>query len=181
MKRFLYFILILIVAGVSSCKSTDNATKQAQKAMNHRVDSLRAIASAAAIANHDFVLAADQIIFKHGGTESVSPTVNFVMLQGETGTFQLSSPNYGPGFNGIGGVTLQGLARNIRFTESKKETCITFSISDKGLSADVVVHLPKGKYKGSANVDASFATAGLSMYGEVAPASTPIVVKGEKL
>lgn len=177
MNRLLTLAIALIT--LISCSTTDKAVREQQKQLDRRLDSIKAIAAADAIRNHNFIIAADRVTFKHGGTFSANPTINFISMQNDKGTIQLASPAMPPGPNGIGGFTLSGQVRNIHLSYDKKgNAMLTYVLSGMGLTADVTVRLPKGKTMATAVVDAGYSTAGMTVDGRLSPFDPSSVVKG---
>lgn len=176
------FIIVAIAALLGSCSSADKETRQLRKAIAARQDSLRAVAAMESLKALDFAVAADRISFKHGGSFNVNSTINFIARKGDWGAVQIASSAGNPGPNGIGGITLEGAVRNTRlFTDEKGTTTLTYTLSDKGLSADIMVRLGKGQINAIATVDAAYSGAGMTIYGILSPYSAGRVVKGSSL
>lgn len=64
--------------------------------------------------DREFVLEAEQITFKYGRFIYVNANTNFVSMHGDKATIQMAfnSPYAGP--NGIGGITVDGTASNVK-------------------------------------------------------------------
>ena len=71
---------------------------QAQKALN---DSL-------------FVVEAYAVTFKYGTRVQVNSTVNFVSMNGDRAVIQISPSSFHSGPNGVGGITVEGRASNVK-------------------------------------------------------------------
>ena len=83
-------------------------------------DSINYAKALHALETLNFVMEADQLVFKRGRTAFVTSATNFVSLSDDKAIVQVA-PFNGGGPNGIGGITLEGRASNIRIKTDKKE------------------------------------------------------------
>jgi hypothetical protein len=60
------------------------------------------------IKNKDFVLESNFIQNKYGYRLFINPLFNFIMVNGDTATIQLTFDHF-PGWNGVGGITWKGI------------------------------------------------------------------------
>lgn len=182
MKKLIYILILASVIGVASCSTANEAQRQQRKAYAAMMDSINAVNAYKALADSRFVLPIDEMVFKHGGTVQTNPTINYLSLDSMNAVIQISFPQAAPGFNGIGGITVEGAPRNLRYSVDKKGTAtLMYVVSGKGIVADVTVRLPEGQTKASASVDAGYSTAGVTVYGKIAPIANGWVVKGNGL
>ena len=61
------------------------------------------------VQNRQFVLQSHTLYSRRGQTAFVSPVTNFIAVDGDNAVIQLAFDNASPGFNGLGGITLEGL------------------------------------------------------------------------
>ncbi|NLJ43247.1 MAG: DUF4251 domain-containing protein [Bacteroidales bacterium] len=95
--------------------------RKAQLAENFRIlDSLLNAKS--------FVLEADFLANKYGDRIVVTPNLNFIKLDKQTGILQTGS-NSGFGYNGVGGVTAEGTVGGWRVFKDKKRMNYTVQFS----------------------------------------------------
>lgn len=182
MKNLILSLIIALCAGLVSCSSANSLERQQKKQIEASIDSINAVFVQNALKNKKFVMNVGQIVFKHGGTTQVNGVTNFIKLDSINAIIQISFPQVAPGFNGVGGVTVEGTARNIRYSVDKKGTAtLMYVVSGKGVVADVAVRLPKGQTSATATVDAGYSTAGMTVYGTVVPLAREWVVKGTPL
>ncbi len=71
------------------------------------------------IEQRHFVLEANFLSNKSGGQISVTSTLNFVMVEKDKATFQFGEGSR-VGYNGVGGLTMDGQVRNYEYTTDKK-------------------------------------------------------------
>lgn len=76
--------------------------------------------------NKTFVLESDFLQDRYGNRAWVSPTINFVMVEGDTAVMQIGS-NWGFGPNGLGGVTAKGRITKWELKENEKKN--TFNLA----------------------------------------------------
>lgn len=179
MKRFVLFSVLFALLAFSGCKvQQDPAQAAAEKAeMDYLFES-----ALKAIEEREFVLEANYIVFKYGHTVFVSSNTNFVSLSGNKATVQLAfnSPYAGP--NGIGGITVEGNASDIKLVEDKHGN-ISFSmyVNGTGISARISFRMPKGTNQCSAEVSPNFNSNRITFTGSLYPKEVSTVFKGRAL
>lgn len=132
-----------------------------------------------ALEDLDFVLEADRLIFKRGTSAFVSPITNFVSLHNDQATVQVAPFNSISGPNGVGGVTVEGTASNIQIKTDKRGTSIfSMSVMGKGISATVVITIPKGSNNASVTVNPNFNSNRITLNGVIIPGDESRVFQG---
>lgn len=177
------FSLLLIISSVlftlTSCKSQQDPLTQKAEEIEQKIWYNKAVE---AINNREFVLEADRIIFKYGNSTYVNANTNFISMNGEKATIQMAfnSPYAGP--NGIGGITVDGLASNIK-TETDKKGTIKFSMSVQGtgVSATVTIQMYKGSNQCTAIISPNFNSNNITFSGNLYPKEDSNVFKGQSL
>lgn len=155
--------------------------RQQRKLMETKLDSVKFVRAVKALEGLDFVLEADQLQFKRGSTAFVSATTNFISLHDEHATVQVA-PFYGGGPNGVGGITLDGKASNIKMeTDKRGNVFFTMSVMGVGLSARVSISLTKDSNQASATIYPNFHSNNLTLIGELLPAEESNVFKGQSI
>ena len=101
-------------------KAQRDAERARLKAEEQAADAVAYQQAVQALKNKQFVLEADQVIFRNGQSAFVSSTTNFVMMNGQRSTVQVAFNTPYPGPNGIGGVTVDGSASDMKITTDKK-------------------------------------------------------------
>lgn len=155
------------------------AERQAEKLAQEQLDSVNYVRAVQALEDLDFVLEADRLIFKRGTSAFVSPITNFVSLHNDEATVQVAPFNSISGPNGVGGVTVEGTASNIQIKTDKKGTSIfSMSVMGKGISATVVITLPKGSNNASVTVNPNFNSNRITLNGVIIPGKESKVFQG---
>ncbi|MDE5709622.1 MAG: DUF4251 domain-containing protein [Bacteroides sp.] len=157
------------------------ATREQQKQAQAIQDSIYYAKALRALENLDFVVEADQLVFKRGQTAFVSSMTNFISLSDEKAVVQVAHFN-GGGPNGVGGVTVEGRASNI-LTKMDKKGNVTFNMSvmGTGISASVRLQLYKGSNRVSVTVSPNFSSNTVTLNGKLLPTEWSSVYKGSSL
>lgn len=177
MNKIVFFIITTIFL-LNSCKAQDPAVVAAEKA---RQDLLYQSAIEA-LNNSDFVLEADRITFRRGKSVFVTPTTNFISLDGDKATVQIAFTYRSGGPNGIGGVTVDGRASNVRIqTDKKGNVSFSMMVVGVGISARVTFEMPNGSNFCSATVAPNFNSNRTTFTGYLYPREESNVFKGRAL
>lgn len=111
----------------------------------------------------------------------VSSDTNFVTLSGDMATVQVA-PFMGGGPNGIGGITLEGHASNIRVrTDKRGNTTFSMNVFGRGISATLSIRLPAGSNRASVSIDPNFSSERIQLTGVLVPLDESRVFKGSAL
>lgn len=152
-----------------------------RKRMEAVQDSIDYVNAVHALENLDFVLEADRLVFKRGETAFVTSTTNFISLSDADAVVQVA-PFNGGGPNGVGGITLEGRASNIKLkTDKKGNTLLTMSVMGTGLSATLDISMPKGTNRASVTISPNFHNNKITLEGVLLPSAASSVFKGQAL
>lgn len=132
-----------------------------------------------ALKSKQFVLEADKVIFRNGYAAYVNTNTNFVMEDNDKSTVQVAFNNGFSGPNGIGGVTVEGMASHNRMQVDKKGNVnYSFSTMGSGLSARIVITLYAGGNNARVDVLPNFSSNTLSLTGKIIPLDQSNFFKG---
>lgn len=183
----------LMGAGLAGCKSLAptyttpdgrvvTLTKAEQKALRTYEDSVTAAEALRAVMDSSFIAAADQLTLKRGRTVNVSSNLNYVSLNGTTAVLQVGSTFGIMGPNGIGGITLEGVAHDITVTADKKGNISFYMrVLGSGLSAEVILQMAKGSNHATVQVKGTFGSNRITMHCTVTPFEPYKMVQGRSL
>ena len=183
MKRVLLLLAVLLFSAGSGTmmaqqdKAAEKAAKKAEKEARKAAEEAENMAlfeqAVQALNDKDFVLEADRVEFKRGRFVYVTPSTNFVSMDGNRATIQLA-------FNG--GITVEGNASNVEMKTDKKGN-ITFSMMVQGVavSANVTFRMVKGSNKCTATVSPNFNSNRISFTGTLYPTEQSNVFKGRSI
>ncbi|MGM9713507.1 MAG: DUF4251 domain-containing protein [Prevotella sp.] len=199
MSKRLILLLVLLTSIVSAGAQTERqlytkaeqerALKQEQGNKKHEqekrieaiLDSIRSAEALSALEHLDFVVEANRLSFKRGETAFVTSSTNFISVSDDNVIIQVSPFNWG-GPNGIGGITLEGRASNIKLkTDKHGNVNLTMSVQGVGVSATIDLYLPKNSYMGSVTINPNFHSHRVTLYGTLLPTSKSAVFKGLSL
>ena len=192
MKRVLLLLAVLLFSAGSGTmmaqqdKAAEKAAKKAEKAARKAAEEAENMAlfeqAVQALNDKDFVLEADRVEFKRGRFVYVTPSTNFVSMDGNRATIQLAFNGAYAGPNGIGGITVEGNASNVEMKTDKKGN-ITFSMMVQGVavSANVTFRMVKGSNKCTATVSPNFNSNRISFTGTLYPTEQSNVFKGRSI
>lgn len=157
---------------------TDGRRDDRKSAENLR-DSIRYEAALQALKDRDFVVEADQLVFKRGRMAFVNSATNFVALRKDQAVIQVAPFRSAPGPNGVGGITVDGQASNITMkTDKKGRTYFSMNVMGTGISATVDIMLMKGSNKASVTVNPNFNSNRITLNGNLVPSDASTVFKG---
>lgn len=193
MKKFIALVALVLVSASTltfaqeSERDVKRADRKAQrdaerakmKAEEQAYDAVAYQQAVQALKDKQFVLEADQVIFRNGQSAFVSTTTNFVMMNGSRATVQIAFNTPYPGPNGIGGVTVDGTASDMKITTDKKGNVnCNFSVQGIGISAQVFISLTNGGNNATVTVNPNFNSNTLTLNGDLVPLSQSDVFKG---
>ena len=155
-------------------KAQRDAERARLKAEEQAADAVAYQQAVQALKNKQFVLEADQVIFRNGQSAFVSSTTNFVMMNGQRSTVQVAFNT-----NGIGGVTVDGSASDMKITTDKKGNVnCSFSVQGIGISAQIFISLTNGGNNATVTVNPNFNNNTLTLSGNIVPLDQSDVFKG---
>ena len=175
-KAILFLLTILLITSCASQKdpAVIAAEEAVQKAWFDK--------AVQALNDREFVLEAERITFRSGRSVYVNSNTNFVSLHGDNATVQiaLNTPYAGP--NGIGGITVDGRASNVKMETDKKGN-ISFSMFVTGavISATVYFQMANGSNQCSVTVNPNFSNNRITFTGSLYSEVDSEVFKGRSL
>lgn len=173
------FGMITVTAQESQPKKL---TKQERKALRNRIDSLMYTEAEAAVMDSMFVLEADEVVFKRGYTAHVTSNTNFVAVEGREAVVQVAFNVPWSGFNGLGGITVEGNVSKYETHKDKKGNLyVEMGVSGRGISAQVTITLWAGGNKASVSILPNFNSGRLTLNGHIVPEEDSSVFKGTSL
>ena len=182
MKRIILTFFAVLAVAVGAYAQGDGKrklTKEERKALVARMDSLDNARAVAAINDSAFVLEADEVVFKRGYTAHVSYTTNFVAVRGDEAVVQVAFNVPWPGFNGLGGITLEGnITQYEKETDSRGNVYVTMNVTGRGISARLFITLWSYGNKATVNIQQNFHSGKLTLNGTVVPVDESGVFKG---
>ena len=163
MKRFLFVaaLLSLLCSEVMMAQSARQERREAwkearaqrraeQKALEEVQDSVAYLKAVEALKAGNWVLEADNVVFRNGMLRFVSSNTNYVAVQDGEGTVQTAFDNFVYSPNGLGGVTVQGEVSGQDLSQDKDGNIfMNFSIFGGAISATLNLTLTAGTNEAS--------------------------------
>ena len=196
MKKFITMALLILAGTLSGnlhaqSTQTDTRTEKKvakkekrarEKAQEKAMEQLAYQKAAQALKEQCFVLGADQLIFKNGESAFVTPSTNFVQMNGQQATVQIAFNTAMAGPNGIGGITVDGNASDIKSSTDKKGNVnYSFNIQGTGVSARVSINLTNGSNNATVSVYPNFNSQTLTLKGRLVHRNESNIFKGRSL
>jgi uncharacterized protein YdeI (BOF family) len=157
----------------AKAKAEKKAARAAAEAAN--VEMIKGL-----IEQRHFVLEATFLANKQGQRISVSPTLNFIMIEKDKATFQFGGGSQ-MGYNGVGGVTMDGRVQNYEYTTDKKGIIhLDFQIATSLGTIFVSMTIMPQTSHADANITG---TGGKKLYytGDIVPPEKSRVYKGSSI
>lgn len=189
MKRIPILLVVVFSLVVVECnaqsfkeqreaKKKEKAEKKAVKQEEARANTVKLLEL---VKTQSFVLEANTLYGKSGVSYPLSPNINFVGFDGKNSTIQLAF-NGLVGWNGIGGVTIDGTIVKMEVKENNKGLGFTINATVRQKVGGVVTMIFRVSSDGSAlvNMSGSFGER-LSFQGYIVSLSNTSVYKGTTL
>lgn len=184
MKRLVLMMVLalFVMVGHIQAQEERELTREEKKAMQEHLDSLLYVEAEQAINQKAFTLEADKVVFKYGQTAYVSSNTNFVAVSGDEAVVQIAFNIPASGFNGLGGITVEGSVSGYEIRKDKKGNLyVSMNVMGTGISARVDINVLKGSNQASVTVTPNFNSNRLTLNGVVLPTERSNVFKGRSL
>ena len=188
MKKLLFVIISCFLIGTLSAqealtkdqiKKQKQEEKEAKKKAQEEEDMRTFQMIKQALVDQSFVLEAQRLSFKRGKVVYVNQNTNFISLNDGKAVVQLAFNTGLPGANGMGGLTVEGVASNITMKENKKGD-ISFSMNVTGnrVSAQVTILIPYGGTMVDGQVNSNFNSNRINYSGTILTYEDSQIFKG---
>lgn len=197
MKRFYLLLASLIAIVISSSQlsaqsmekdqfSSPQAARKAARAAHREATAIQnqqAFQVAVnALKKGNFVVEVDQILFPRGMTKFVNTVTNFISMKDGNAVVQIATSNFYPGQNGLGGITVNGNARNIKLNQDKHGNIYyNFSVQGIAISASVTIQLTGSSNRATVTIYPNFTSNNLTLTGNLVPYSESNIFQGSTL
>ena len=157
-KQLIFLIGAILFVATSVFAQPTKLSKEERKAERRAIFEEQYQQNRETILDRRFAIEANRFADRYGRQVFLSPNTNFVLADGETGVIQLAFNN-GPGFNGLGGITLEGRITNFSINPRKNNASnITgrMTVSGTALGAVDVFFNVNGEGNASFRVSSSY-------------------------
>ncbi len=159
-------------------KAEKEAKKKAEEAEGRRLFEM----AKQAVDSCDFVVEAEKVEFRSGRFVYVNSSTNFVSLQGNEATIQLSFNIPVSGVNGLGGITVDGTITRIEQKQDRQGNMMyEMMVQGIAVSANVVIRLTEGSNECRVTVMPNFHSNRISFIGYLWPGALSRIFKGRSI
>ena len=192
MKKFLFVsaCISMLCGGVMMAQSTRQerreawlearAERRAELKQKEAIqDSVTFQKALNALTSGNWVLEADNVVFRNGMLRYVSANTNYVAIKNGEGTVQTAFNNFVYSPNGLGGVTVQGQVSDQKISRDKDgNVFMNFSIFGGSISATLNLTLTVGTNEASVYISPNFNGNTLTMNGNLVPYDEATIFEG---
>ncbi|WP_289133142.1 DUF4251 domain-containing protein [uncultured Bacteroides sp.] len=182
MKKFIALVALVLVSAAAR-RADRKAQRDAERAKLRAEEEVQDMAAyqqaVQALKNKQFVLEANQVVFRNGMSAFVTSNTNFVLMNGNRATVQTAFNTPYPGPNGIGGVTVDGNSSDMKMNIDKKGNVnCSFNVQGIGISAQVFINMSSGNNTASVSISPNFSNNNLTLNGNIIPLDQSNIFKG---
>ena len=171
MKKII-LLYTIVISTLTSCGPSKPLTPQEQAELNTKIVLYTKI-----LESKSFALEANTVFSKKGRAFNMNPTLNFISLQNGEGTLQLSF-NQIVGWNGVGGITLEGKVRNYSVIKGDETKMPSVKFDMNGTTGWSTVYITVNSVGSArATVDGAFGDR-ITFAGPLVPSSKSSIYKG---
>ncbi len=174
----LFSALILSQSFAQTAKEERKKEKAEKKAAKFKKDSISNQYYKSIAASQAFVLEANTLYAKNGKSFILNRSTNFVGFDGKNSTIQLAFDQL-VGWNGIGGVTLDGIVSTMEIEDNKKGLGFTINVTVMQQVGGIITMIFNVSADGNTRVDMSGSYGERITYqGKIVPLAESTVYKG---
>ncbi len=111
MKNPIFLIVAFLLMAITSWGQGEKLSKEERKLLKKAELEQRYQETVSLLESNQFAIEATRLADRYGRQAFINPNTNFVLVDGDIGVIQLALGS-GPGFNGLGGITLEGRITN---------------------------------------------------------------------
>ncbi len=178
----LLFVSLGVNATAQNTKEERKAAREIRKAEEAKWQKEQFAIAKQALLDGSFVIEADQLIYPRGEVENVSSITNFISMKDDKVSVQIAVMNHMPGYNGLGGLTVDGTPSKIETKTLKNGIFLyKFSVSGVAISANIEIQLNGDGNNVSATILPNFSNRKLTMRGRLVLPENSKVFKGSSI
>jgi len=173
--------IILINTNVLLAQQEQKLSKKERKALKKQEQIARNKAIVALLHSKQWVIEANTVFDRYNQSYQISPTINFVGVKDDLGALQLGFDGL-IGWNGVGGVTIDGKITKYEIKEGKEKSNPTINIrfQGRGMSSASINVTVNSSGQATARVNGDFGER-ITFQGTIRSLEESIVYKGQSL
>lgn len=198
MKKFMFLLILMSVWVSGSAQNKETLQErierwksdmadfnQGRKGVEDRqavIDTLTWLQAQKALKDSSFVVEADAVTFKYGTRVQVNSTTNFVSLDGDRAVIQVSPSYFYGGPNGVGGITVEGVASNVQISYDRKGRMhFSMNVMGRGVNATVSISAYPGTNRVTVDISPTFNSNDVRLEGYLIPYEHSRVFEGSTI
>lgn len=141
--KYIFLILSLFMLTNLGAQDVDKKEKRKQEKERRENETIKDYnATVDFVEGKKFVLEANFLQDKYGNRVSVIKTINFIYVNSDDAVLQIGSAS-GPGYNGVGGVTVEGKINKWKLKKNDKRHTIYLELGIMGSTGiyDVILNI----------------------------------------
>ncbi len=165
--RYIFFILSLFMLTNIGAQDVDKKEKRKQEKERREKEIVKNYnATVAFVEGKKFVLEANFLQDKYGNRISVSKAINFIYVNSDDAILQIGNTS-GAGYNGVGGVTIEGKINKWKFNKDDKRHTIYLELGIMGSTGiyDVVLNIDPNRQTSA--VLTSLSSGSIEYFGDL--------------
>ncbi len=125
------FIILVLVVDVSFAQEEQKLSRKERKELRKKQQEEQKQAILTMLHNKTWVIEAHTVFDRYNRSYQLNPTINFVGVNGDEGALQLGFNNL-IGWNGVGGVTIDGKVTKYEVKEGNSKSSPTVNLRFQG-------------------------------------------------
>lgn len=178
-----YFLIIFILSLCTSGLAQENPkiSKREKKELKQKESQANKKALIELLENKAWVIEAHTVLDRYNNSFQLNPSLNFIGVNGDEGAMQLGF-NGLIGWNGVGGITIDGKVTNYEFVEGKEKQgpSLTLRFQGRGMGSANISISVNTSGQATARVSGDFGDR-ITFSGMIVPLENSTVYKGQSL
>jgi hypothetical protein len=178
-------IMLMCFAGITNAQQNTQKkklTKEERKALRKQKDEENLLKIQAILESKQWIVEANTVLDRNNQSYQLNPTINFVGVDREEGALQLGFDGL-VGWNGVGGVTVDGKVTRYEIKEARKNRApqVDIRFQGKGGVGSATINLTiNTSFQATARVNGDFGER-ITFQGMLVPLQESRVYKGQSL
>ena len=131
MKKYLFVVCVFLFYGVAIAQEAKKLSKSERKEQKQKEAEEQKKIILELLRNKTWVIEAHTVLDRYNNSFQLNPSINFVGVKGDEGAIQLGF-NGLIGWNGVGGITIDGKVTKYELNEGKEKQGPTLNIRFQG-------------------------------------------------
>ena len=183
MKKYSILILVAFLIPATLCaqdiQGNQKLTKEQRKELRKQKTLENRQKMVGLLKSKQWILEANTVYDRYNQSYILDPTINFVGINGKEAALQLGF-NGVVGWNGVGGVTVEGTVTSYKVNEDKSGPSVSMRFSGRGAGSANIHVTVNSTGNATARVNGDFGSR-ITFQGQLVPVSESRVYQGQSL